>query len=73
MPGRLSKFAPVACPHCDALYLGPTALHAKDCPRNPFCLHCGLEMLPGEKRARALPAHLDCQNEYLAHLDEEHA
>ena len=72
-PGRLSKFSPVACIHCGALYTQPSAFHAKDCPRNPYCSLCGLKMLPGEERVKGQPLHLDCHISYLEHLDEDHS
>ena len=36
------------------------------------CSICGLELLPGEKRAPSIRAHLDCLIDLEEHLDEEH-
>ena len=40
--------------------------------RFKFCEICGLEMLPGERRDSTRRLHLDCEIDYLEHLDEEH-
>ena len=76
-PGYLNHITPkvIRCSFCGGRDIGSVGVihHTKYCVRNPYCAVCGLELLVGEKRFPGMPMHLDCGNEYLEHLDEEHA
>lgn len=80
MPGRLysrlDRYAPKRCPECRGADLGAVGVihHQSWCPRRP-CFHCGLEVMPGERRTwvNGSTAHLQCVVDFEYARDQDGA